>query len=264
MIRFPSQVRFRHGWRDYQKRVLDELDSHLGDDKLHVVAPPGSGKTVLGLEVVRRLDKPTLILSPTVVIRNQWIDRLCGLFLAQPHPRPRWISTSLRKPRFLTAATYQAVHRAWKDDSKSNLAELLSRLKVQTLVLDEAHHLKNAWWHSLQEMIEQLRTVTIVAVTATPPYDVSYAEWKRYRHLCGPVDAEISVPELVQRGDLCFHQDYVFLSTPHGNEADQLATFRKEADQFKADLAGNPSFADALQQHPWMVDFSTTTPSPRF
>ena len=44
---------------------------------------------------------------------------------------------------------------------------------------------------------------TIIALTATPPYDVSPFE----SQLCGPVDAEVSVPELVLESDLCPHQD---------------------------------------------------------
>ena len=54
---------FRRPWRDYQARVLEELEQHLDDNLLHIVAAPGSGKTVLGLEVMRRLSKPTLILA---------------------------------------------------------------------------------------------------------------------------------------------------------------------------------------------------------
>lgn len=72
MKSFPENTGFRLSWRSYQARVLSELEAHLGDDHLHVVAPPGSGKTILGLEVVRRLNKPTLILAPTLTIRNQW------------------------------------------------------------------------------------------------------------------------------------------------------------------------------------------------
>ncbi|MGB3182022.1 MAG: DEAD/DEAH box helicase family protein [Cyclobacteriaceae bacterium] len=65
---FPSDITFKHEWRKYQKRVLDELEVHLDDNHLHIIAPPGSGKTVLGLEVAVRLDKPTLIFAPTVAI----------------------------------------------------------------------------------------------------------------------------------------------------------------------------------------------------
>jgi len=55
---FPSDIKFKYDWRRYQKRVLDELERHLEDNHLHIIAPPGSGKTVLGLEVALRLNKP--------------------------------------------------------------------------------------------------------------------------------------------------------------------------------------------------------------
>lgn len=67
---FPTPIAFKYPWRDYQKKVLDQLAIHLNDDKLHLVAPPGSGKTVLGLEVILRLNQPTLILAPTLAVKN--------------------------------------------------------------------------------------------------------------------------------------------------------------------------------------------------
>ena len=74
---FPENITFKYSWRKYQQRVLDDLQEHLQDGHLHIVAPPGSGKTVLGLEVALRLNKPTLILAPTLAIRNQWVQRFC-------------------------------------------------------------------------------------------------------------------------------------------------------------------------------------------
>ena len=55
-------LHFNGTWRSYQKRILDDLDFHLRDDKLHVVAAPGAGKTTLGIEVISRLNRPSLIL----------------------------------------------------------------------------------------------------------------------------------------------------------------------------------------------------------
>jgi len=57
---------FRKNWRTYQARLLARLDFYLEDRRLHIVAAPGSGKTIFGLEVVRRLNQPTLILAHTV------------------------------------------------------------------------------------------------------------------------------------------------------------------------------------------------------
>jgi superfamily II DNA or RNA helicase len=109
--RFPENIKFKYNWRKYQKRVLDELEEHLDDNHLHIIAPPGSGKTILGLEVSLKLDKPTLIFTPTIAIRNQWIQRFCELFL-QTDTTPEWISRDIKKPKFLTVSTYQGLHAA--------------------------------------------------------------------------------------------------------------------------------------------------------
>jgi len=101
---------FRKSWRVYQSRLLDRLDRFLANKRLHLVAAPGSGKTVLGLEVIRRVSQPTLVLAPTITIRDQWVDRLVELFLAPGSGRPEWVSTDMRNPTFLTVATYQALH----------------------------------------------------------------------------------------------------------------------------------------------------------
>jgi superfamily II DNA or RNA helicase len=72
----PEAMAFRKSWRVYQSHLLDRLDCYLDNKRLHLVAAPGSGKTVLGLEVIRRVNQPTLVLAPTITIRDQWVDRL--------------------------------------------------------------------------------------------------------------------------------------------------------------------------------------------
>ncbi len=267
MKSFPPYIKFCHPWRPYQQRVLEELDQHLEDQRLHVIAPPGSGKTVLGLEVIRRLDRPTLILAPTLAIRDQWIDRFVELFLPQLDQEPDqissdlippdrissdWISTDPDQPALLTAATYHAVHRMHKKRGKNPFSPLL-RAKIGTLVVDEAHHLRNEWWKSLTALVKKLENPTVVALTATPPLDVSAAEWERYKSLCGPVDAQISVPELMIEENLCPHQDYLFLSSPADSEDGLIRTFRKSVDQFCSDLYLDFDFIDPIESHPWLV-----------
>jgi len=114
---FSESMVFQNTWRSYQARVLEHLDSYLDDRRVHIVAAPGSGKTVLGLEIIRRIDQPTLVLAPTITIRDQWVDRLVGLFLPAGQSRPSWISTELRKPARLTIVTYQALPLSvfWRD-----------------------------------------------------------------------------------------------------------------------------------------------------
>src|SRR5438477_2558040 len=112
----PDLMRFRKTWRGYQSRLLDHLDGYLQNKRLHLVAAPGSGKTVLGLEVIKRINLPTLVLAPTITIRDQWVDRLVDLFLPPGLGKPEFVSTELKKPAFLTVATYQALHSAYSGE----------------------------------------------------------------------------------------------------------------------------------------------------
>ncbi len=69
---------FRHPLRKYQQDILDLLDTKLerGERRFHVVAPPGAGKTIIGLQIVSRFKCPSLILSPNTTIQAQWGQKL--------------------------------------------------------------------------------------------------------------------------------------------------------------------------------------------
>lgn len=252
-------------WRDYQKRVLEEMDFHLEDGRLHVVAAPGSGKTVLGLEAMRRLARPAILLAPNLTIRNQWRERLHPLFLPDLGPWRSHISSDLSAPLDMTISTYQALHAAWAagstedqdreadEDSTAPFAAL-ANLGPVTLVLDECHHLRREWWNALFGLRKALPEVTIVALTATPPYDASFAEWQRYEDLCGPIDTEIGVPELVRNGDLAPHQDYVFFSQPSQDLVASLLRRRNAVFAQMDALASDQNGLDHLTAHPFLTD----------
>ena len=72
-----SAWQFSGQWRRYQALCLEafEADCAAGRDQTLVVAPPGSGKTVVGLEVVRRLGAPALVLCPSLTIQRQWAEK---------------------------------------------------------------------------------------------------------------------------------------------------------------------------------------------
>ena len=271
MTEYPKDIKFKYDWRKYQQRVLDDLQNHLTDGHLHIIAPPGSGKTVLGLEVAIRLNKPTLILVPTIAIRNQWIQRFCELFL-QTNLTPDWISRDIRNPKFMTVVTYQGLHAAcnnWRIEEEEieeeieekngnststnlnldNIIKGLQSQKIKTIVVDEAHHLKNEWWQTLTKVKEKLEPI-IVGLTATPPYDVTTTEWQRYIDLNGPVDTEISVPELVIEGDLCPHQDYVYFTLPTEKENQSIIHFRQNIEKIFQEVRNDQTIIQAIEHHP--------------
>lgn len=61
----------RFEWRPSQRHLL-ELAGHVTDGRWHLCAPPGAGKTLIGLELARQVGRPTLALAPTTAIRDQW------------------------------------------------------------------------------------------------------------------------------------------------------------------------------------------------
>ena len=68
-------------------------------------------KTTLGIEFIRRFGQPTLILAPTVTIRQQWVDRIVQAFLKDEGEAEHLISQDLKHPKLITVATYQALHK---------------------------------------------------------------------------------------------------------------------------------------------------------
>ncbi|PQO31311.1 DEAD/DEAH box helicase [Blastopirellula marina] len=106
---FPS-IKFRGQLRPSQVQVRDVAQQQLsrGERQLHIVAPPGSGKTVVGLYLwAEMIKRPALVLSPNSAIQSQWAART-DLFETD-RPMSMLVSTSPDEPKLLTSLTYQAV-----------------------------------------------------------------------------------------------------------------------------------------------------------
>lgn len=106
---------FRSQWRKYQVMILDLFEGRDPQKRtFHVVAPPGSGKTLVGLEVIRRLGRPAVTFSPTTTIQGQWRERV-RLFLPDPPageaspPGLARVSTDPVSLRDISCLTYQSL-----------------------------------------------------------------------------------------------------------------------------------------------------------
>ncbi len=88
------------------------------------------------------------------------------------------------------------------------------------------HGLRNEWWKSLETFKKELKWDYTIALTATPPYDSSLSMWTRYIDMCGEIDEEITVPELVKEGSLCPHQDYVYFNYPTKEEQQEIKVLK--------------------------------------
>lgn len=287
---YEDTLQFRGTWRDYQDRVLSNADKYLADGKVHIVAAPGSGKTTLGIELIRRLGAPCLILSPGITIRQQWLERIVEGFLLPGRDPEELLSNDLKNMKSITAITYQVLYSAMKRyqgrlaDSEGELTEdneqeagdkkteatdgehtegesedvdfrdfdILEAVRaagIRTICLDEAHHLRSEWWKALEKFMKELKGVTVIALTATPPYDSTPGQWKRYIDLCGPIDEEIFTPELVKEGSLCPHEDYIFFNWPAREELRQIEDYQKKEEAVRNRLLTGSRFTDMIATH---------------
>ncbi len=65
-------------FRKYQEDMLKTFEEQKksGETKFHFVAPPGSGKTIICLEIIRRIGEKAVVFSPNQAIQSQWLTRL--------------------------------------------------------------------------------------------------------------------------------------------------------------------------------------------
>lgn len=261
-------MRYKHPFRSYQQRVLDNFSSYQKDGAINIVAAPGSGKTILGLEMIRRLGSPALVLSPSVTIRQQWGERFADGFLPEGAQVHDYISYSLLSPKTITSITYQSLHAAWvkksstsinqsaqakneadeplqqdsqedgsEDFTNFDILDAVTQASITTICLDEAHHLRAEWQRALEAFMKALKgKVFVISLTATPPYDSTPSQWKRYTDVCGEIDEEIFVPELVAEKALCPHQDYIYFNYPTTSEKLLAQRYRQQANDALACL----------------------------
>ena len=65
--------------RAYQEDLLAAVDPADGAT-LHIVAPPGAGKTLLGLALAVANGRRALVLAPTTIVRAQWAEQARRFF----------------------------------------------------------------------------------------------------------------------------------------------------------------------------------------
>ena len=100
-----NNIKFNGTFRDYQSNILSKANKLLKDKKIHIVAAPGSGKTILGLELIRGLNAPALVFSPSVTIRQQWGERFESNFLYNGEKTTGYVSYDLKNPSLITSVS---------------------------------------------------------------------------------------------------------------------------------------------------------------
>lgn len=137
----------------HQQEVVERAESK---DFGVIVSPPGSGKTIIGLELIVQKKQPTLILVHRKQLFDQWIDRIQN-FLSIPKKQIGQIGNQKDKiGKEITIAMIQSLTRG-------DLTELKNRFGM--VIVDECHHIPAK---SFREVITQLNCYYLYGLTATP------------------------------------------------------------------------------------------------
>jgi len=150
--------------RDYQKSAADGVLGHgqPGTGFGTIVLPCGSGKTVVGLEILTRLGTNTLILTTNVAAVHQWIDELLDKTTLTADQIGEYTGDK-KQIRPVTVATYQVL--VWRDDKAGEYPhfKIFRERNWGLIVYDEVHLLPAPVFRVTAE----LQAVRRVGLTAT-------------------------------------------------------------------------------------------------
>lgn len=149
-VKFTSNIKLLPEQEPIVAKAL-EVDSGV------IVAPSGSGKTIIGLEIIAQRKRPALILVHRKQLLDQWIERTQAFLGIPKKDIGQYYSVKKKTGEEITIAMMQTLVRI------GNFAELQN--KFGTIIVDECHHIPAK---TFREVISQLNPKYIYGLTATP------------------------------------------------------------------------------------------------
>jgi superfamily II DNA or RNA helicase len=150
----PIQIEFRGELTEVQARAAAAVLPH---DIGMVVAPPGTGKTVLGAALIAKRGLSTLVLVHRKPLLDQWVAQLSE-FLGIPRKEIGVIGGGKRKGtgRIDVAMIQSLVRKGQVDDVVAGYGHV---------IVDECHHVSAS---SFARVISEVKARFVLGLTATP------------------------------------------------------------------------------------------------
>ncbi len=194
--------------REYQKEAADFYYSDGKESGGHgvVVLPCGSGKTIVGIEVMSLIKQKTLILCPNVASVHQWIRELIDKTTITKDMIGEY--TGDRKEiKPITIATYQILVYRKKKTSEFPHFDIFKKNNWGLIVYDEVHLLPAPIFRVTAEIQSRRRlglTATLVredgneryvfSLIGPKKYDVPWKDLERQGYIAEAYCYEIRVP----------------------------------------------------------------------
>jgi len=142
--------------REYQKPAIESASKK---DIGVIVAPPGTGKTVIALKIIAEKQQPALIVVHRKQLADQWVERI-QTFLGIPKNEIGRIGQGKSKyGKKITIAMIQSLNKELVK------ADNLLQKAFGTIIIDECHHIPA---ETFRNTISQLQTYYLYGLTATP------------------------------------------------------------------------------------------------
>ncbi len=145
---------FKASLFDYQQEAVNTTDKK---DIGIIVAPPSSGKTIIGLSIVSNKKQPTLLIVHRKQLFDQWIERIQSFlgiaepFIGKIHQGKQKIGTHITVAMIQSLATIDSTNEAFKS--------------FGLIIIDECHHVPAK---TFREVIQQFSSFYLYGLTATP------------------------------------------------------------------------------------------------
>ncbi|MEO7214740.1 DEAD/DEAH box helicase family protein [Mucilaginibacter sp.] len=182
-----------------------------------IVAPPGSGKTVLSLAIIKDKQQPALILVHRKQLADQWIERIES-FLGIPKKDIGRIGQGKNKSgKHITVAMIQSMEKALEATESPELINAFG-----TVIIDECHHIPA---ETYQRVIGKLNSFYMYGLTATPFR--KYNDGKLIFIHLGEIIHEVKAPDVqTQTGTQIIIRD-TDLFVPFNTKTDKFETLFK-------------------------------------
>lgn len=148
--KFKSNVKLR----DAQLKMV-EVAMH--EKQGVIVAPPGGGKTMMGLELIARNQKPALVLVHRKQLLDQWVERIQQNFGIPVTKIGKFSSTKKSVGNLITVGLLQSFARVKDYEELRNI--------FGTIIVDECHHIPAK---TFRNVIANLNPEFLYGLTATP------------------------------------------------------------------------------------------------
>jgi superfamily II DNA or RNA helicase len=200
--------------REHQQAVIESISKK---DLGVIVAPPGSGKTIVALKIISDKQQPALIIVHRKQLVEQWIERI-ETFLGIPKSEIGKIGqgkSNLGKK--ITIATIQSLSKEFEKSDNDNF-----KTAFGTVIVDECHHIPA---ETFRNTIAKLQTFYLYGLTATPFR--KYNDGKLIFIHLGEVISEIKPREIstAQQAKIIIRNTE--LNVPFNSKTDQFETLSK-------------------------------------